>query len=211
MGREPSAGTTGSRRTVEESAGVDSRAGPAGFAGSSSADSGAGTERYDDSHGVGSGPQGVGLESVGLVAGEGDAGRLIAEAESAAAGGVDSGVGSAPAPGGSWSALTPGLVTVTCGIVLPQWQVPANEQIEVAAALGECMEQLFPGGIEGRYACWVRLVFACGAVSISAVNRHGGRLPPLFMKPAKPPPSTSSSAPIAPDTAPLDFSSAPAS
>ena len=203
MGREPPAGTTGSRRTVEESAGVDSRAGPAGPA----ADSSAGPERFDDAHGVGSGAgprASAGLESVGLVAGEGDAERLIAEAQAAT--GVGPGVDSQSTSAGSWSALTPGLVTVTCGVVIPQWQVPANEQIEVAAALGECMEQLFPGGIEGKYACWVRLVFACGAVSVSAVNRHHGKLPPLFMRGAKPAPSRSSPAPA--DTAPLDLSAA---
>jgi hypothetical protein len=133
----------------------------------------------------------VGLEHLGLVAGESDPSRLIAEAEAASATApVDALDPSAtPAqelnPNGQWSTLTPPLVEVVCGVVLPAWEIrKEDEQGPISEALAECLEQLFPGGIEGQYACWVRLVFACGAITVSRVAQHG-RLPPLFLPKAK--------------------------
>jgi hypothetical protein len=130
------------------------------------------------------------MESVGL----GDTERLIAEAESAVTG-VPSGDPLAASaqqldPNGQWGALTPPLVKITCGVVLPAWQINNTEQGEISEALGQCLEQLFPGGVNGKYACWVRLVFCCGAITVSRVQQHG-RVPPLFLRtvqPAKPTP-----------------------
>lgn len=132
----------------------------------------------------------AGMESLGL----GDTERLVAEAESAVAG-VPGGDPLAAAaqqldPNGQWGALTPPLVKITCGVVLPAWQINNVEQGEISEALGQCLEQMFPGGVNGKYACWVRLVFCCGAITVSRVQQHG-RLPPLFLptvQPAKPTP-----------------------
>jgi hypothetical protein len=137
-------------------------------------------------------PAGPGLESDGLVAG---AVRLEAEVEAAAAGipGLDPATGQAqldPAlanPNGQWSALTPPTVEVLCAVVLPAWKIQPAEQRPVSEALAECLEQVFPGGIEGKYACWVRLLVACGAITVSRVATNNGRLPPRFVQTAKPP------------------------
>lgn len=80
-----------------------------------------------------------------------------------------------------WSALTPPLVQVAAVTVFPAWEIGPDEQAAIAEPLGECMEQLFPGGIEGKYACYVRLIAACGAITVSRVHKHG-RLPPLFAR-----------------------------
>jgi hypothetical protein len=143
----------------------------------------------------GAGSAGPGLEPDGLVGG---AVRLEAEVEAAAAGipGLDPATGQVqldPAlanPNGQWSALTPPTVEVLCAVVLPAWQIQPGEQRPVAEALAECLEQVFPGGIEGKYACWVRLMVACGAITVSRVATNNGKLPPLFVARAKPASST---------------------
>ena len=145
------------------------------------------------SSGAGS-PAGPGLESDGLVDG---AVRLEAEVAAAAAGipGLDPATGQAqldPAlanPNGQWAALTPPTVEVLCAVVLPAWQIQPTEQRPVAEALAECLEQVFPGGIEGKYACWVRLIVACGAITVSRVATNNGKLPPLFVAKALPKPA----------------------
>jgi hypothetical protein len=135
---------------------------------------------------------------VGLVDGNSTE-RLIADVEAAAASApIADPITGQPAVeqlveangAGEWSALAPHLVTVACGVVLPRWAIPTSDQTEVGESLGLCLEQLFPGGIEGKYACWVRLVFACGAITVSTAQRHGGKLPPLWAvsAPAKPAP-----------------------
>lgn len=125
-----------------------------------------------------------GMEPVGLVAAGSERGRLLAEADAALASApADAGGGVAPAEGsdsgGSWADITPSVVTVVSGVVLPQWDIKANEQTEVSTALAQCMDQVFPGGLDGKYACWVRLVMACGAITVSRAMQPGG-LPPLF-------------------------------
>lgn len=125
------------------------------------------------------------MESVGLVA-DASATGLAAEAAAALPGDTGGAV-TAVDSSGSWAQLTPHLTTITCAVVLPQWKISTEEQHEVSGALGQCMEQLFPGGIDGKYACWVRLIAACGAITISRAQQPGG-LPPLFMNKRRPKP-----------------------
>lgn len=184
MGTNRPTNGAGRAGSTTEKAGSDTTGIGAGSAGSTGhGTGGAGTE-----------PSLVaGVEHVGVVDGNSPE-RLIAEVQAAAASApiADPITGqpqidqAATDPAGEWSALTPHIVTVACGVVLPRWEIPPTEQTEVAESMGQCLEQLFPGGIEGRYACWVRLVMACGAITISTAHRHGGKLPPLFSASAKP-------------------------
>lgn len=120
------------------------------------------------------------LESVGVVAGS-DPASLAAEVAAAVPG--------AAAPAGeleaianaSWATLAPPGVSVICAVVLPAWEITPAEQGEISPALAECLEQLFPGGINGRYACWLRLVLCCGGIAVSRAVQNGGRMPPLFV------------------------------
>jgi hypothetical protein len=180
-GAGPAGSTT--EKTGSDTAGAG--AGSAGFAGRS-----AGAPE--------SPPLVAGVEHLGMVDGSSTE-RLIADVEAAAASApIADPVTGQPSAGelvqadgaGEWRTLTPHLVTVTCGVVLPRWAIPTTDQAEVAESLGLCLEQLFPGGVDGKYACWVRLVFACGAITVSTAQRHGGKLPPLFAvsPPAEPAP-----------------------
>lgn len=159
----------------------------------SGANSEAGTQAGSESsstvdsagYAVGSSPGSVGVESVGVVGTD----QLIAEAEAAAAGipNADPAAGQ-PAdlnPNGQWSALTPPAAKVLSIVVFPAWKIPDAERDEFAAASAECLEQVFPGGIEGKYACWVRVLVTAGAITVGAVARNGGKLPPLFVESTK--------------------------
>lgn len=75
--------------------------------------------------------------------------------------------------------MAPALVDTTCIVVIPQWNVQKDERCLVSDSLAECLEQLFPGGIEGKYACWVKLIFAVGGITAARALQPGG-LPPLF-------------------------------
>lgn len=68
------------------------------------------------------------------------------------------------------------------GIVLPQWDVSLEMQQEWTGALGECLDQVFPGGPAGKYACWVRLVLGTVGMVGLPLAANGGKLPPLGPK-----------------------------
>jgi hypothetical protein len=177
-GADSSAGSSGANGAAYTTTGRQSPT-----AGADSASAGVGSAGGADQVTVG------GVDPLGLD----DPSRLIAEAEGATVGIPGDPLAEQAAaldPNGQWSALTPPLVKITAGVVLPAWQITNVEQGEISEALGQCLEQLFPGGVNGKYACWVRLVFCCGAITVSRVQQHG-RLPPLFLPtvpPAKPTP-----------------------
>lgn len=132
------------------------------------------------SDGAGAGAGAVnGMEPLGLVGA--DPASLAAEVAAAVPG--------AAAPAGeleaisnaSWATLTPPGVQVLSAVIFPAWEITPAEQGEIAPALAECLEQLFPGGINGRYACWLRLVICCGGITVSRAVQNGGRIPPLFV------------------------------
>jgi hypothetical protein len=160
----------------------------AGIAGAGARPAGAAsttTSGTPDARGTGSQPAGADpqLEPLGLVADpeqlaaqvagalpEGAAGQPLSAADAAQA-----------AASASWGQLTPPTVQVLACVVFPAWQIRPEEQTEISGALAECLEQVFPGGLGGRYACWIRLLVACGAITVSRVAMNGGKLPPLFL------------------------------
>jgi hypothetical protein len=70
-----------------------------------------------------------------------------------------------------------GVVPLTANLILPQWDLTDAEQREVAEALSCCLAQLFPDGLEGKYACWFRLVAAAGGIVVTRYVQGGGTLP----------------------------------
>jgi len=132
-----------------------------------------------------------GLESVGLVDGADSAERLIADVEAAASivppAAGDPAAAAQLNPQGTWPLLTPPLVDIASDVVFPRWHIQPAERKAVSEALSECLEQVFPGGIDGPYACWVRLVVACGAIVTGRVMQHG-HVPPLFFAKVQPAP-----------------------
>lgn len=112
-----------------------------------------------------------------------DEDRLVQEADAALAS-VPPVEGSAPidaAPVESWAPVVEGCVPLMRLAVFPQWDLQDAECAEFAGALGQCLDQVFPGGVTGPYACWVRLVASCGLI-VGARYMTLGKLPPLGPK-----------------------------
>jgi len=187
MGSSPTAGKNRAGRAAYtgDTSGDPSTSKADGVTSSDGSIAGIYADSRADSAQVGVGPPPgapvAGMEPLGLVGGSDD---LIAQAEQVASEipAIDPATGQAPAPNinGQWSALTPPAVEVLSAVVFPAWEIQTSEQRPVSEALAECLDQVFPGGIEGRYACWVRLIFAGGAICVSRIAVHG-RLPPLFV------------------------------
>lgn len=68
------------------------------------------------------------------------------------------------------------------GVGLPQWGVALEAQDEWCSALGECLDQAFPGGPAGRYACWARLILGTVTIGGLAYIQGGGKFPPFGPK-----------------------------
>lgn len=144
----------------------------------------------------------MGLNSVTIdeaqLAAEADAAVAAAPIEATAGAPTDGAVSTEPAaPVESWGPfLRTAVSPLLFGLVLPQWHVSNEEQGEWTEALGQCCDQLFPGGPEGKYACWVRLIMGSAAIIGVRAVQNGGKLPPLGPKrvlPEKPASDTSAS------------------
>lgn len=111
--------------------------------------------------------------------------QLLAEADAA--------VASAPpvAPGGelagveleSWCQTTTDLTNLVVIVVLPQWNITGDEAKAFSESLGRCLDQAFPGGPAGKYACWYRLLMCSTGIIAGRIIQHGA-LPPLWPKKA---------------------------
>lgn len=97
------------------------------------------------------------------------------------------GEGEATQGAAEWDAFMPGAVSVIAAVVLPQWQLTKDEQRELASSLGQCLAQLFPDGLNGRYACWFRLIACAGGIAVTRYAANGMQLPPFGPKLPKAP------------------------
>jgi len=61
--------------------------------------------------------------------------------------------------------------------VMPQWGITDEVRTELTEASAECMAQLFPDGMGGKYACWFRLVACCGIIVVGGIANNGGKMP----------------------------------
>jgi hypothetical protein len=78
----------------------------------------------------------------------------------------------------SWAPLIDSMTPMLRIAIFPQWDITEDEAKEFSASLGECLDQVFPGGLAGPYACWCRLIFCAGGIVAGRVIKHGN-LPPL--------------------------------
>lgn len=83
--------------------------------------------------------------------------------------------------GDSWAPLVAGVMPMLCIGVFPQWGITDAERTEFGEALGQCLDQIFPGGLNGKYACWVRLIAAGGGI-VAVRYLQAGTLPPIGPK-----------------------------
>lgn len=79
----------------------------------------------------------------------------------------------------NWRPTVKPVVRLTTVFVFPQWHIQPEEQHEFTEALSECLEQIAPGGLAGKYACWVRLTLCTGMICVVRAAQNGGKLPPL--------------------------------
>jgi hypothetical protein len=66
--------------------------------------------------------------------------------------------------------------------VLPQWDITDEFRKEWTEASSECLAQLFPDGVGGKYACWFRLIACTGIIAANGIAQNGGKLPGLGPK-----------------------------
>lgn len=66
--------------------------------------------------------------------------------------------------------------------VLPQWGITDEFRQEWTEATAECLAQLFPDGVGGKYACWFRLLACSGIIVVNGIAKNGGKLPGLGPK-----------------------------
>lgn len=113
--------------------------------------------------------------------------RLTLEADAALAGVVDELAASAPADAAaagvpaleSWAPFIEGLAPTLRGIIFAQWRMHEVQFEEWKASLVVCLDQTFPGGMTGPYACWVRLATASAGIVVVNYVTNGNQLPPL--------------------------------
>lgn len=71
--------------------------------------------------------------------------------------------------------------------VLPQWGITEEFRKEWTEASAECLAQLFPDGVGGKYACWFRLIACTGIIAANGIAKNGGKIPGLGPKRAERP------------------------
>jgi len=75
-----------------------------------------------------------------------------------------------------------GPIKLTELVLLPQWGITTDEHTELTESLSMCLAQLFPDGVNGKYACWFRLIACSGFIVTSRVVQNGGKLPGIGPK-----------------------------
>lgn len=121
-----------------------------------------------------------------------DAAALIAEAQRAVAGAaldpaaaaaIAADPNAAPAAPAmdSWRPLIEGMTPTVRMTIFAQWQIAPDMQAEFVASLSQSLDLLFPGGMDGKYAPFVRLLACCAGIAFMNYTPADG-LKPLGLK-----------------------------
>lgn len=141
-------------------------------------------------------------EHLATVAASGQASSLASEVDSILSANATEGATAPSGDGGAELAAPIGAISAEAwapflhvavkpmlfGQLIPQWGVPPEESNELVDAMGACLDQVFPGGPDGKYACWVRFIFGSVMMVALRVNievKDGQRkisLPPMGPK-----------------------------
>ena len=62
-------------------------------------------------------------------------------------------------------------------VLMAQWNITDEVRDEMTEATAECLAQLFPDGMGGKYACWFRLLACGGIIVVNGIASNGGKLP----------------------------------
>lgn len=68
-------------------------------------------------------------------------------------------------------------------VLMAQWNINDETRTELTDATAECLAQLFPDGLGGKYACWFRLLACSGIIVVNGMATNGGKLPGFGPKP----------------------------
>jgi hypothetical protein len=109
--------------------------------------------------------------------------NLHLEADSALAGIIE------PPPPGSEPAAPPvdaaeefrkalkPLMLLNQHVLMAQWNITDEVRIEFHESTAECLAQLFPDGLGGKYACWFRLLGCSGMIVATGIASNGFKIP----------------------------------
>jgi len=86
----------------------------------------------------------------------------------------------------SWHQMIPGLTTMLAMLVFPQWGFVEEEQKAFSTAAADVLEHAFPGGMGGRYGCYVRLMMVTAGVTLARFDADTGKFPPIGPRREKP-------------------------
>jgi hypothetical protein len=81
-----------------------------------------------------------------------------------------------------WDMYMQMAVNLVAKIALPQWNLTDDEKNELTKSTAHILEDLFPGGLAGRYAPYLRLITVTGFIVVTRHKEHGGKLPGLGPK-----------------------------
>jgi hypothetical protein len=84
----------------------------------------------------------------------------------------------------SWRPLVQALTPTLRITLLPQWNITPELQTEFMDSLSASLDLLFPGGLDGKYAPFARLLAVSAGIVVVNYTANGGKLPPLGPKKA---------------------------
>lgn len=85
-----------------------------------------------------------------------------------------------------WDMYMDMAVNVISKVALPQWNLTNDEKNELTKSTAHILQDLFPGGLAGRYAPYLRLITVTGFIVVTRHREHGGKLPGLGPKKEEP-------------------------
>lgn len=82
---------------------------------------------------------------------------------------------------GAWCGMSEKVVLFMAFHLVPGWNVATDTQEQLAAAVGECLDRVFPGGPGSldRWGPWAKLAFALGLVGLDAVDMETMQIKPI--------------------------------
>lgn len=81
-------------------------------------------------------------------------------------------------PANSWKPLVAGITPMVRIALFSRWGIRPEEETEFVESGAQCLDLCFPGGLDGKYGCFVRLISCCTSIAGMRYLQHG-ELPPI--------------------------------
>jgi hypothetical protein len=82
----------------------------------------------------------------------------------------------------SWRPLIEGLTPTVRMTIFAQWSIRPDMEQEFIGSLSQSLDLLFPGGLDGKWAPFARLLACCAGIVFLNYTANGNKLPPLGLK-----------------------------